>query len=605
MPESPDTSAGSPRRKAVHVLFLHGVGRHSRLSSLFRAFQSLRSYVQSPEAPMESEDPFLNWTLEEFDDSSDPVCLKLTQRPGSPGGSDASEVYLYEVNYSAIAGVVRENHQLDLTHLLVSLDLAIAVARTRLAEVIAKPEPQDPPPGELKKHLELALVGQRMAGVFVAATVPVLGLPSLLLRNYLAPFVADFTRFFEDVATFALDRNGEAVISAHVQHTIESITSRLDRDPTRTPADEFVIVAHSLGTVVTHSFLVKNWLSPHIPDRLITLGSPIGTVCWLWRFLDFRALQFNPDPTAKNPLPYFSWKPAAAPSGVGRTMEWTNVVNHLDPIATVFPLSDVFLAMPQSEIAAQLAGGAVRQHYIKTGDLRSVGASHTEYYDDKANFLTLLGKKIGLIGARRADPPSRAPAAHWKEACRDLRTWQWVLNIAGGGVIAGYIYWIASRCHSTMPYALLLLYLFPPLTVGALAFFQRLIRGGPTKRTLVDTIESLTLDHWTLPYLIPRWIPKWMRSGNFKLTKRRPNALENFIWGVISFIPTLVAMILPIVWLEWLHGSKVGVLDFVEAAGFTLSFVFIGIFMLYTVFFAASEIARHWRKGIEAARAIG
>ena len=59
-----------------------------------------------------------------------------------------------------------------------------------------------------------------MLTVFVAATVPVLGLPSLLLRNYTQTIIAVSSRFFEDVATFALDKNGEQLISAHIDRTV-------------------------------------------------------------------------------------------------------------------------------------------------------------------------------------------------------------------------------------------------------------------------------------------------------------------------------------------------------------------------------------------------
>src|SRR4051794_36925402 len=113
--------SASRRPRHVHVLFVHGVGAHSHLSSLLQAFQALRSNIRSPEAPVEGENPFAGWRLTEVDTSM--PSLKL-ENPGA-GEGETKAVYFYEVNYSALAGVVRANHPIDITGLFVGFDLAI------------------------------------------------------------------------------------------------------------------------------------------------------------------------------------------------------------------------------------------------------------------------------------------------------------------------------------------------------------------------------------------------------------------------------------------------------------------------------------------------
>ena len=582
-------AANTPRR--VHVLFVHGVGRHSRLSSLLQAYQSLRANIKSPEAPIEFEDLFSSWKLRDFNDGSHPASLRLEpQRRNADTGEDR-DIYLYEVNYSALAGVIRDNHRLDIAHLFISLDLAVNVSRNRLRAAFSKSLTSDA--AERKRHLALAGIAQRLAGVLVAGTVPILGLPSLLLRRYIGTFVADFTRFFEDVATFALDRNGESLISAHVDHAIQSIEVKRTGDPLT--SDEFVIVAHSLGTIVTHSFLVRHWEDDKVPDRVVTLGSPIGLVCWLWRFLDFTGLRF--DPKGTNEDPYFCWKPMKAPTGSGRTIDWINVVNHLDPIATAFPMGDIYLAMDEQQIAARLAGGKVRNHFIKTGGLLSIGAAHTEYFDDKKNFLELLGKSISMRPNTTSFPASRKADSHWLEAGAHLFSWQVGMWLAGLGLLVGYFAWLSHYCGSPMPWALMTLYAWPPFTMGWLAFFQRLLLGGPTKRTRAKTIRGLPLfDRSSFPYRL-RQILGFGRSDP-AFDARAPNLAWKYFLHVVSFIPTFIAMVLPIWWMAFINGAEYGLRQFIQET-MSLGLLFVGLFMLYTMTFAVSEFARHWRGGLK------
>ena len=206
------------RSRNVHVLFVHGVGTHSRLSSLLQAYQALRANIRSTEAPISYEDPIAGWRVDEFDDGAGGTAsprLTLTT-PGEIGA-----VHLYEVNYSALAGVIRSNQPLDLTALFVGFDLAVNVARARLQ----KNPPQRPrADGRFDiENVAMSLAVQKLAGVFVAGTVPILGVPSLVFRRFTGTLIGVFTRFFEDIATFALDMNGEALISAHMDRTVQSI----------------------------------------------------------------------------------------------------------------------------------------------------------------------------------------------------------------------------------------------------------------------------------------------------------------------------------------------------------------------------------------------
>jgi len=253
------TAASAPPTSTVHLLMVHGVGGHDHLSNLLRTYQSFRANLQSVEAPITGEDQIPGWRLTQFDEGSTPPVLRLEPRvPPPPGGVAA--VCMYEVNYSSFAGVVRHNHRLDLTGLFVGLDLAVCSASQR-----TRPE-RDPIFGA--QTADVARCLQRTAGVFTAGTVPIIGLPALLFRNYIGTLVALFTRFFEDIATFVLDKNGEQLISAHLDRTLATIDTRMN------PGDRLVIAAHSLGSVVVHNYVVRQWTTgtARLPDTVMTFG---------------------------------------------------------------------------------------------------------------------------------------------------------------------------------------------------------------------------------------------------------------------------------------------------------------------------------------------
>ena len=577
----------------VHVLFVHGVGTHSRLSSLLQAYQALRANTANPEAAIEYEDLNPEWRLEAFDDTSGTPYLKLSLPGATPGATEA--VYLYEVNYSALAGVVRANHPLDLTGLFVGFDLAVNVARSR----------SEHPDGGLADTV------QQLAGVFVAATVPILGLPSLVFRNYTRSLVATFTRFFEDIATFALDTNGEHLISAHVERTLETIFGgpRFEHGDAEHDRDIVVIAAHSLGAIVIHNYIVREATSGHgrLPSRVLTFGSPIGLVCWTWLFLDFAGMDFE-RPNLDH-VRYFTWTPfkdrsASAPP----PMQWINVVNHLDPIATAFPLEHVNLARSSAENADSLAGRRVHHRFIKAGT--SAGSAHGAYFEDREGFLEILSRLAGL----RAGPPEavldpqarsrggefapRNAAQHWKEGAEALERLSMLWWILGLAAISAYLAAMAWVLGSGWLMLFMLLFASPQLTMGTLAFCQRFVCGRPTKRTSSAAIEGLP---WRRVASFPYRLRQGLRRGQTE-PQERAQVLSSgaglgwklSMW-LASFAPSLAAMLLPLGALWLAGGLQAPHPVFVRYWGLVLPGM-LALFTLYLVAFAISEFVAKWRE---------
>ena len=584
-------AGGAPRN--FHVLFVHGVGTHSKLSSLFQAYQSLRANTRSSEVAIDYEDLNPEWRLQLFDDSADPPYLKLYV-PGAPAGTP-NAVYLYEVNYSALAGVVRTNHPLDLTELFVGFDLAVNAARDRLKKSTIKAAPAG---GYDPDHAALARTLQRLAGVLVAATVPILGAPSLVLRRWTENLVAIFTRFFEDVATFALDRTGEQLISAHFDRTVEAImqSSRFERADGNHAPDVLVIAAHSLGTVVTHSYVVRTLAEGREPpSRVLTFGSPIGLVCWLWLFLDFLGMDIERRYTGEGHASYFSWGVLRSEQPVPSSpILWINVVNQLDPIATAFPVDYVDLAHPPERNARLLAGGRIHHRFTRIG---STASAHTSYFDDRAGFLELVSRVAGLrAGAPEEVMNLRSSSQQWEETIdrlRRLRLQCWL-----GGVVAIALYIAAIAWASATPLLLWLVIAFacPPITIGTLAFCQRFICSTPTKRNSSKAIKSLPwLDFWSFPHRLRQQFRGDITEEEeaARVLGPRPGlAWKAWMWFV-SFLPSLFGMLLPLIVLGSIDSWETPWRLVVEYWKWTLAALV--VFPVYVVAFAVSEFLAHWR----------
>lgn len=576
------TAASTPPASTVHLLIVHGVGGHDHLSNLLREYQSFRANLQSVEAPITGEDQIPGWRLTQFEEGSTPPVLRLEPRvPPPPGGVRA--VCMYEVNYSSFAGVVRHNHQLDLTGLFVGLDLAVCSASQR-----TRPE-RDPIFGA--RTADVAKCLQRTAGVFTAGTVPIIGLPALLFRNYIGTFVALFTRFFEDIATFVLDKNGEQLISAHLDHTLATI------DRCMNPGDRLVIAAHSLGSVVVHNYVVRQWTggTARLPDTVITFGSPIGLLVWVWLFLDFENMEFQ-RPVSD---PYFCWNPVSSGSTPRQAVSWFNVVNSVDPIATAFPAAAVDLSTPIANVVAALGGGAVEHRYFGPDRFTRVGAAHGQYLNDKQGFLQILLRASGLASGQPEDVPTGRPAAeHWIATRSLLLQVQWLLLYpVAVAAIAGYFAVTGAAFDDWRRWAFAVVYLVPPLTIGALAFFQRLLLGGPTKRITASLIREMRPDVVSIPYRLREVIRgAFSAAGDVDPMAPSPSYAARLLLNLVSFAPTLAAMALPLLWMTWLTGQPV---SWPSSWGDLLGLRALGglaLFMVYVIACAAFEIVRTWRR---------
>jgi hypothetical protein len=573
----------SPPLSTVHLLTVHGVGGHDHLSNLLRTYQTFRANLTSVEAPIVVEDQIPGWRLTQFEEGAKPPFLKLEPRvepqPGSVGA-----VKLYEVNYSGFAGVVRQNHPIDLTDLFLGLDLAVCAARQRK---VSKAAPEFAGP-----TADLGVCLQRLAGVLTAGTVPIIGLPSIVFRDYIGTFVATFTRFFEDVSTFALDKNGEQLVSAHLDRTIATIASSMAE------GDRFVVAAHSLGSVVVHNYIVRQWAarSGRLPDTLVTFGSPIGLLTWMWLFLDFKNMDF------RDPLPadrYFCWKTDRTIKTARPPISWINVVNCVDPIATAFPAGTVDLSASEAEIAAVLKDGAVVHRFFGDDRVTLVGAAHTEYLNDKNGFLRILLRAIGLApGDPQDEPTGRSSQEHWKATQSVLRTLQWGLLAVAWAAIAAYCGLVARAFHDARALWFIVPFVWPALTIGALAFFQRLLLGGPTKRITDELIKGMKWrDVASFPYRLRRafLIPP-DQSANVDPMAPSPGYLVRLAINAISFAPTAVAMALPIAGASWWIGrwpTPAAVWAHVWSLEGLLA---LACFMIYVITCAGFELVRTWRQ---------
>jgi hypothetical protein len=561
---------------------VHGVGGHDHLSNLLRTYQSFRANLESVEAPIEGEDQIPGWRLTRFEEGATPPMLCLEPRIPPPEGG-VGAVRMYEVNYAGFAAVVRRNQPLDLTGLFVGLDLAVCAARQRARSA------RDPVFNADTGAIAACL--QRVTGVFTAGTVPIIGLPALVFRDYIGTFVALFTRFFEDIATFVLDKNGEQLISAHLDRTIATIASGMK------DGDRLVVAAHSLGSVVLHNYVVREWTrgASRIPDTVITFGSPIGLLIWIWLFLDFEDMNFQRPISADR---YFCWNPVSRGDKPRPKVSWINVANSVDPIATVFPVDALDLSAPTATIAEALSGGGIEHRYMGEARVGRVGGAHGEYLNDKQGFLRILLRAVALASGRPDDVPNVRPRdRHWSSSRSVLLHLQWLLFATATAAIGVYFALVSAGVNDERKWWFAAAYLFPPITIGVLTFFQRLLLGGPTKRITSTLIRTMRVDLVSLPYRIRGAL---LRSPEVPadVDPMAPSAsyLARLAANVVSFVPTAAAMAAPLLWIAWLTNqwpmwpSSLGDLLSLKAVGVLTAF------MAYVIASAAFEIVRTWRR---------
>jgi hypothetical protein len=560
---------------------VHGVGLHHHLSALLRAYQSLRANVASFEAPLLFEDLIPGWKLADFDEAASPPFLKLEPRVETKPG-EVGAIYLYEVNYSAFAGVVRRNHAIDMTRLFAGFDLAICSARQHLAQAKTPTSVLGGDSQQLAKCL------QRFSGILTAATVPILGLPSILLRNYTETFVATFTRFFEDIATFALDKNGEQLISAHLDRVVDNIKQRSSE------GDRFVVAAHSLGSVVVHNFVVRRWQTKPrtVPDLVVTFGSPIGLLSWTWLFLDYPEMRFNPkDPIGSH---YFCWTPVSSRPAAREPLSWINVVNCLDPIATAFPIAATDLSAAVPDISPALKDGQVATRYFGRTQITQIGASHSEYVNDREGFLQILLRGAGFKSGNPEDVPGiRTAEENWNATHTVLEWVQPLLLVFAALLAAGYFIAVARAFDEWRTLYILPVFLFPRLTIGVLTFFQRLLLGGPTKRIAKERISTLRWLGASFPHRLRNLLTGVVGLGrDVNPLARSPGAFIRLVVAAVSFAPSLVAIAIPPLFAWWLSGRR-PVLYF--GIGTTVTIVLLGSF-LYVIACAGHELISTWRQ---------
>lgn len=568
---------------------VHGVGGHDHLSNLLRTYQSFRANLTSVEAPSAFEDQIPGWRLARFEEAASPPHLRL-EPIVDPGPGHVGAVCLYEVNYSGLAGVVRKNHPIDLTDLFLGLDLSVCEARERLrsgGSASASPVFDGDP-----RVLSAAL--QRICGVLTAGTVPIIGLPSIVFRDYIGTFVGVFTRFFEDVATFALDKNGEQLISAHLDQTLANISA------TRAPVDRLVIAAHSLGSVVVHNYVVRQAAGGGgpSPDTLITFGSPIGLLTWLWLFLDFTSMDFKHRELADGEG-YFCWSPISRGQSPRRQLSWINVVNCLDPIATAFPLGACDLSASTATIAGGLKDSEVKHRFLGPAKITSIGAAHTQYLNDKQGFVAILLRAIGLgPGEPDALDGTRTGSQNWSECLRVLGTAQALLWIVAVVFIAVYCAIIGRRFGDMRVLWVVAVFAWPAVTIALFAAGQRLLLGGPTKRIspeLIDRLSWRTLA--TFPYKLREKVRRvfgWSREIDPMAPS--PGRPIRLVINAISFLPTLAAMAVPIVFAEWLTGNWPRPWTALTAVWSLDALLLLTCFMVYVLACAAFELLGAWRQ---------
>ena len=562
---------------------VHGVGRHDRLSSLLEVYQAIRSNLRSPEAPALIEDRIADWRLERFDEGTNPPYLKLRfAYPPEPG--DATVVYLYEVNYSHLAGVIRANHRLDLTTLFVGLDVAICSARQKQHGKLATMFPGQP--------AAVARSLQRVSGVMAAATGPLLGAPSLLLSRYGRNFLSAFTRFFEDVATYALDKSGEQLISEHLDRVVQNIRNSDQFAAAGAGVqNDFVMAGHSLGSVVTHSFLVRHWQDGMLPGTVVTFGSPIGLITWLWLFLDFTDFDFG---QWREVNTYFCWDPSFNTAGPLRPVKWINVVNCLDPIATAFPDQATDFSRSPEELQRDLLGGGVMHRYCGPAKFTATGRAHTEYLHDREGFLEILQRAAGLQREPAEAVVGNDRAQHWLGTARVLGRVRVVAWLTAVAFAVGYCAIVAWHYRDWRVLAAAGVYVVPAITVGGLAFVQRLCFGGRTKRITRDTITSLRWDFVSLPYRLRqiagdarrRILVKPVDDG--KPPRHRP--WGHLITKYVAFGPTIAAMLLP-----GLVGFMITGHGPVRRMAWSAYLIPLIVFVIYVMACAVFELVSAWR----------
>jgi len=312
--------------------------------------------------------------------------------------------------------------------------------------------------------------------------------------------------------------------------------------------------------------------------------------------LDFRNMDFR-DQIADGDH-YFCWNPVSNGKTGRKVLSWINVVNCVDPIATAFPVAALDLSVSTAEIASGLKDGGIVHRFFGPAKATSVGEAHTEYFNDKEGFLAILLRAAGLApGLPEHVPSTRSAKDHWIATQSVLHTAQWGLLGLALVAITAYCGIVAYRFNDVRTLWLVPIFAWPALTIGVLAFFQRLMLGGPTKRITTELIRELKLwDGASFPYRVREAVRFLLgRSRDVDPMAPSPGSLVRLTVNAVSLIPALVAMSIPITSTAWLTS------DWPTLAGlWTRVWSFEGLlavasFTVYVICCAAHELIRTWR----------
>jgi len=158
----------------------------------------------------------------------------------------------------------------------------------------------------------------------------------------------------------------------------------------------------------------------------------------------------------------------------------------------------------------------------------------------------------------------------------------------------GYCAIVAWHYRDWSVIAAAAVYIVPALTVGGLAFVQRLCFGGRTKRITRDTITSLRWDFVSLPYRLRQFAGdarRWILGrpvDDGKPPRHRP--WRHLISKFIAFAPTIAVMLLP------------GVVGFlitgegpVRRMAWSAYLIPLIVFVIYVMACALFELVSAWR----------
>ena len=140
-------------------------------------------------------------------------------------------------------------------------------------------------------------------------------------------------------------------------------------------------------------------------------------------------------------------------------------------------------------------------------------------------------------------------------------------------------------------------FVWPRGTIEALAFFQRLMFGGPTKRISVEAIRLLPWrDVAALPYRLREAALRTLRlSRNVDPAASSAGFLRTLRVSALAFIPTAAAMLVPVAAGASITGawpSLAGLWAWWSLRGLLA----LGLFAAYVLACAAHELLGAWRR---------